>query len=419
MLRAMPVLDDDPATPDALNGLFRDAHEMGRHVQVFVLTVDGSERSHAIDQATLLAVECLAKRQDIESATGSITVLMTGTTAGVVVAQPKGAPTLKVVGEHLVEALAERLGAGAQIAIGMATTAEHPDLVVDDAIAVAMEGLEVASASGSSRAVHSELYELTLATRRRQGTVFPLESVQHLGDDAEIPRPEVRPVAATAAELAVKAEADPPAASAEATPELEPSPERSSEQSSEQSSESGDELYPEDEEFVFGGRGDAIVDPLGEFDDPFAHLASEAYELGADSAAALTNGIAPTGPATARLEQESRAEIERLRLELELARREKAASAAGGTALENQERRIMKLITQLEGAETEIDRLRAEQAGDKGLPSQFKRVQGLDTGEANAPLKRTIIDGVFRANHSKPAPAPTKDAKGTKKSNGS
>jgi hypothetical protein len=213
----------------------------------------------------------------------------------------------------------------------------------------------------------------------------------------------------------VKAEADPPAASAEATPELEPSPERSSERSS----EFGDELYPEDEEFVFGGRGDGIVDPLGEFDDPFAHLASEAYELGADSAAALTNGIAPTGPTTAQLEQESRAEIERLKLELELARREKAASTAGGTALENQERRITKLITQLEGAETEIDRLRAEQVGDKGLPSQFKRVQGLDPGEANAPLKRTIIDGVFRANHSKPAPAPTKDAKGTKKSNGS
>ncbi len=140
------------------------------------------------------------------------------------------------------------------------------------------------------------------------------------------------------------------------------------------------------------------AETLGEFDDPFAHLASEAYELGADSAAALTNGIAPRAEVVAKLEQESRAEIERLRLELELARREKAEAAATGDAIDKQERRISKLLHQLEDAESEIARLRSEKEEDPGVPSQFRAVQGLDPKEPEAPVKRVLIDGVFESN---------------------
>ncbi|WP_145195670.1 hypothetical protein [Planctomycetes bacterium Poly30] len=347
----MPVIDDDPVTPDALNGLFMDARELGRHVQVFALAISGPTGPGTIDRAVLIAVEALAARKDIETCTGSITVLMNGETAGVLVAQPQGAPGLKVIGEHLVQSLAGQLGDGVQVAIGMATTAEHKDLDVDDAIAVAMEGLEVASASGANRAVHSELYELTLATRRRRGTVYPLESVQHGDEHATIPSAKpARQAPFAPVEVETRADTPPP------------------------------------------------VDRLGEFDDPFAHLASEAYELGAESATALTNGIAPKSEIVAKLEQESRAEIERLRLELDLARREKLESAAKGAESDKQERRIAKLVHQLEQAESEIERLRAESAKDPGVPSKFRAVQGLDPNEPTAPVKRTIIDGVFQAN---------------------
>lgn len=359
----MPAIDDDPVTPDALNGLFRDARDLGRAVQVFALSISGLNRSGDIDRATLMAVEALAERKDIEACTGSITVLMNGETAGVLVAQPQGAPPLKELGDHLIQALSHQFEAGAQVSVGMATTVEHTGLEVDDAIAVAMEGLEVAVASGSSRAVHSELYELTLATRRRQGTVYPLESVQH-DDDYVVPNQPrrddtiVTPVA--------------PAEAASPTP----------------------------------------VETLGEFDDPFAHLASEAYELGTDSAAALTNGIAPQSATVAKLEQESRAEIERLRMELDVARREKAESTKSDAEVEKQERRIAKLVVQLDEAEVEIERLRKEHAMDPGVPSKFKNVQGLEKSDPAAPVKRVMIDGVFKANRtngSGPAETPASE----------
>lgn len=370
----MPLFDDDPVTPDAVNGVFTDAKALGRPARVFTITVSGAARPHAIDHATVVAVETLNARKDISACAGSITVLMSGGTAGVVIAQPQGAPTLKSLGASLVESLAaEFTASGVQVCIGMATTLDHKELDVDEAIAVAMEGLEVATASGSSRAVHSELYELTLATHRRKGTVFPLEAVELLDDDARSPSP-VPAVEASAASTEVPSEsADTSAAevlAAEAPPE-------------------------------------APAGMLGEIDDPFAHLASEAYELGADSASALTNGIAPRAEAVAKIEQQSRAEIERLRLELELARREKSESTAKGSAIKKQERRISKLVKQLEGAEVEITRLRDERQGDSGVASQFKAVQGLDPNGATAPVKRAIIDGMFESN--RPA---TPDAKG-------
>ena len=372
----MPPQDDDPVTPRAVAGVFRDAHEVGRVVQVFAVSVTGATDPNAIDAATLLAVEMLAERADIDASAGSITVLMNGETAGVIVAQPLGAPALKPLGEALVKTLAARF-AGAQVALGMATTAEHKELQLDDALSVAIEGLEVASASGSNRAVHSELYELTLATRRRQGTVFPLESVRHgesfggPGDgpdhgpdqraDDYIPRPD-------AGQASVGTNG---------------------------TSHSYDERIPA---APIDSETNGRAEVLGEFDDPFAHLASEAYELNSDSARALTNGIAPKSEAVAQLEQESRAEVERLRLELEVARREKLASDGNGAANSIQERRIHKLVEQLEGAEAEIARLREDQEGDRGVGSAYKSVQGLDPSEPKTPAKRILIDGVFEAN---------------------
>ncbi|MEM8713789.1 MAG: hypothetical protein AAGG01_22840, partial [Planctomycetota bacterium] len=185
----MTVIDDDPVTPEAMAGVFRDAHDLGRPVQVFTLAVQPRQ---SVDSATLQAIRLLSARKDIETATGSITVLMSGETAGVVVAQPLGAPILKELGDELATRVAEALGNGCQVSVGLATTREHPGLELDDAIAVAMEGLEVASASGSNIAVHSELYELTLATRRRLGTVFPLESVQDLEEIGGTHEPETR-----------------------------------------------------------------------------------------------------------------------------------------------------------------------------------------------------------------------------------
>lgn len=347
----MPVRDDDPVTPSAVEGVYRDAAEIGRVVQLFAISVMGGADPSAIDAATLFAFETLRARDDVEACAGSITVLMDGQTAGVLVAQPRGAPALKELGSDLVLSLGSRF-VGTQVAIGLASTNGREKLELDDAIAVAIEGLEVATASGSSRAVHSELYELTLATRRRQGTIFPLESVRNLEESDFIPRPEE---------------------SAEMPPE------------------------PVDQ-----------AESLGEFDDPFAHLASEAYELNATSARALTNGIAPLDlpqtSAVAELEAKSKAEIERLRLELEVARREKLQSHGPDTDVNIQERRIQKLMDQLEGAEAEIARLREESSADRGVESAYRSVQGLDPAEPAAPTKRVLIDGVFEANRPEGGP---------------
>ena len=342
-------------TPSAVAGVFRDARDVGRVIQAFAISVSGTTEPNAIDRATLVAVEALAQRADIDASAGSMTVLMNGEMAGVIVAQPLGAPALKELGEALLQTLGTHFG-GAQIAVGMASTELHKELELDDVLAVAMEGLEVASLSRSNRAVHSELYELILATRRRHGTVYPLESVRH--DDAVhemadfLPRP---------------------------TQDLP------------RAEETQAEFVPAETER--NGRPEV----LSELDDPFAHLASEAYELNVDSAMALTNGIAPRAEAVAQLEEDSRVEIERLRMELDVARREKLELKGGSDAAVNiQERRINKLVHQLEDAEVEIERLRRED--DKGVGSVYRSVQGLDPKEAKAPTRRVLIDGVFEAN---------------------
>ncbi len=359
---AMPVKDDDPVTPSAVAGIFHDAREVGRVAQVFTVSVTGDVEPNAIDAATILAVETLEGRNDIDASAGSITVLMSGETAGVVVAQPLGAPALKDLGRDLIQALSARFH-GAQIAIGLATTREHKELTMDDAISVAIEGLEVAGASGSNRAVHSELYELTLASRRRQGTVFPLESVRTTDAHDVIPRPTPRP---------------------STRPSRGPEPSEAVEHEAQAPSDAA--------------QANGKADSLGEFDDPFAHLASEAYELNAESARALTNGIAPQAANVAQMEAESKAEIERLRLELDVARREKLAFKGTEAAANIQERRILKLVDQLESAEAEIARLHEEHAADAGVSSAYKTVQGLDPREPKAPAKRVLIDGVFEAN---------------------
>ena len=342
-------MDDDPLIPNAVAGVFHDARQVGRVVQAFTVSISGAPDGHSIDEATELAVETLSQRSDIDSSVGSITLLMEGEMAGVIVALPHGAPPLKKLGEVLVDALSERFGT-AQVAVGMATTRDHKELELDDALAVAIEGLEVARASGSNRAVHSELYELTLSTRRRQGTVFPLEAVrqgQLKGPAEETTDYILQPAESPASK------AGPNASSAEA-------------------------------------------EVLGELDDPFAHLASEAYELNQESALALTNGIAPKAGEAAEFEKQSRIEIERLRMELDVARRDQLESKGNEKAANIQERRIAKLLQQLEVAEAEIARL--HQNRERGVGSAYRSVQGLDPNEPAAKKKRVLIDGVFESN---------------------
>ncbi|MEM8712762.1 MAG: hypothetical protein AAGG01_17560, partial [Planctomycetota bacterium] len=112
----------------------------------------------------------------------------------------------------------------------------------------------------------------------------------------------------------------------------------------------------------------------------------------------LVDGIAPMSFAVSAAEEASRAEIERLKLELEVARREKGTLESSGAEFEKQERRIAKLVHQLEDAESEIERLRQERDADAGIASTFRSVQGLDAQDKQAPVKRVIIDGVFHAN---------------------
>ncbi|MEM7515461.1 MAG: hypothetical protein AAF368_00865 [Planctomycetota bacterium] len=193
---------------------------------------------------------------------------------------------------------------GARAAVGVSTSAGHPDLELDDAVAVAMEGLDVALQSGSSTAVHSELYDLVVG--RSAGRV-----------------------SAMGAALA-------PDAAAEAT-------------------------------------------PAREADDPFAVDLSAAAEA-----------EAPRVPARERAELVHEIESLRGRAE-ELREGDRSARAL-------LERRIAKLARELETAEAEIDRLRDTYEGDSGRASVFRTVQGLDPSEPLAPVKKRLIDGVFREN---------------------
>ena len=63
------------------------------------------------------------------------------------------------------------------------------------------------------------------------------------------------------------------------------------------------------------------------------------------------------------------------------------------------QRRLTKLVTELEKAEAEIARLRAQVAREgEGLASIYREVQGLSEDAASAELKREMMARLFEAN---------------------
>jgi len=61
-------------------------------------------------------------------------------------------------------------------------------------------------------------------------------------------------------------------------------------------------------------------------------------------------------------------------------------------------RRIEKLTRSLETTEAEVARLRAAGVEDDGVASVYREVQGLDSGENRADLKRELMGEIFKAN---------------------
>jgi diguanylate cyclase (GGDEF)-like protein len=61
-------------------------------------------------------------------------------------------------------------------------------------------------------------------------------------------------------------------------------------------------------------------------------------------------------------------------------------------------RRIEKLTRALETTEAEVARLRSAGVEDTGVASVYREVQGLDSGESRADLKRELMGEIFKAN---------------------
>ncbi len=234
------------------------------------------------------------------------------------------------LGEACVEEL-EGSDGGRDVSIGLATTAAHRELTLDELLAVALEGLDVARSSGAGGAVHSELYDLTLAMQRRAGTIFDVTDPVR---QAPSPRSEVD---------------DPFAFLPPVEMQLEPG----------------------------AVRGLAAPD------------ASDAPQLPVEPAALARSADEAR---QARAVEQLAKEIERVRLERATAEQE------GQSEHDRLERRIGKLVRQLEDAQGEVERLRAEREADQGVPSRYKNVQGLNASDAAAPTKRSMLDGVYRAN---------------------
>ena len=68
------------------------------------------------------------------------------------------------------------------------------------------------------------------------------------------------------------------------------------------------------------------------------------------------------------------------------------------TGLKKPNRRIEKLTRSLETTEAEIARLRAAGSTDEGVASVYREVQGLDSDENRADLKRDLMGAIFQAN---------------------
>lgn len=300
-----PVEHDDP-----LGRIVASSRSTGRAYVVLALgLVSDSDDMVAATEVALAIVEA---ELGVDMAAAQVVQRDGREALGLICAEV--APALDPA--ELGTAAAAHLRTTDAISVGVASSAGHPDLTLEHAIAVALEGLDVARAAGSTRAVHSELYDLATAST---GIERPTES-DAIGSDA------------------------PP-------------------------------------------RADATTDraPTSVADDPFAQFI--------ESDVALPLAPDHTSPATPARERAAlTAEIMSLQVEAaSLREHDKHAHAL-------LERRISKLAHELESAESEIDRLRTTYEGDRGLPSVYRQVQGLDESESLAPLKKDLIDGLFREN---------------------
>ena len=257
-----------------------------------------------------------------------------GDAVGVVLAPRRSRATLREVGD----AAARRSG----LAIGLATNEDHKSLALDDLVAVAIEGLEVACASESLTAVHSELYELVARIRGARGGSFEID-----GDVTSDVIPAQPPPAYEANHAPAEA------------------------------------------------RGKRT-----EVDDPFAFIDTNDKVLDETRATKLTRGIAPTTIALQRMEKEQIAERDALRAEIE-GLREEHLHLRRGQESERRilERRIDKLARQLDEAEEEIDRLRQARDEDLGVASTFRTVQGLPEDSPNRAVKEGALGSVFDQNN--------------------
>jgi diguanylate cyclase (GGDEF)-like protein len=78
---------------------------------------------------------------------------------------------------------------------------------------------------------------------------------------------------------------------------------------------------------------------------------------------------------------------------------EEDAQRAYQAEIELLRRRVSKLTESLGLTERELVRLRARPAGaDEGVASMYREVQGLEDGEAQAELKRQLMESIFQAN---------------------
>ncbi|MEM1448858.1 MAG: hypothetical protein AAF957_29045 [Planctomycetota bacterium] len=287
-----------PSTHDrTLEAIVDSSRATGRAYVVLALDAEGADPDR-LRQLTSTALAAIEHEDGCDRAAASIGLRQNGEEVGLLCAEVGPGVDPAVLGTRM---------AMSRVAVGVSTSAGHPHLELDDAIAVALEGLDVALTSGASGAVHSELYDLVIGR--------PAASVRAVGEG-------LHAEAATAAT------------------------------------------------------------PAKEEDDPFAR------DVPGDADAAP-----PTEPRVpARERAELVLEIEALRDQAdELREQDRHARAL-------LERRIAKLARELETAEAEIGRLRDTYEGETGRPSAYRKVQGLDPDEPMAPVKKRMIEGVFREN---------------------
>lgn len=346
-----------------------DARALGRVVEIVALQSTNGE----VPGAGLLGAgrEEALKEPGVLSVHVALAEVPGAEQAGVLLAVRQGTSAPRVLGTAVARATG--------LAAGVATSEGHGDASLDDLVTVALEGLGVARSDGGVQAVHSELYDLVQVLRGRSAA-----PINYRAPGSE-PLPIGVPRGAPGAPGAHSAQ-DTATGTA---PDAEP-------------------VLAEDYDLPA-----AVLFPLGvqeparrtESDDPFAYIDTRDDALTDARAAALTRGIAPGESELAELARAHFNERDALRSELDGLRSEGGLSGGqNATITDLQERRIQKLLRELQGAEGEIEKLRANKDADPGLASFFKSVQGLDPNAPNAAAKRGMLDTVFRQNQDKNGP---------------